>query len=177
VSWILWAVFVIVILFGFVVFRGAPYVPSKRGDVKRALSELYPIGETDTLVDIGSGDGLVLREAAKRGARAIGYELNPLLVVLSRWLSRGNPAVTVYLADFWRVPLPPSTTVVYTFGDSRDIAKMAGKVADAATKLDHPLMFISYGFAVPGMVVVGQVGPHYLYRVEPTVEPLQVDEA
>lgn len=162
-----WIVFLIVILFGFVVFRGAPYVPSKKGDVARALSELYPLGESDTLVDIGSGDGLVLREAARHGAQAIGYELNPLLVVLSRWLSRGYPGVTVYLADFWRAPLPKATTVVYAFGDSRDIAKMAGKVADTAGTIGRPLAFISYGIAVPGLEPVGRVGAHYLYRIEP----------
>jgi SAM-dependent methyltransferase len=173
VSLILWIVLPIVLLFGFVVFRGAPYVPSKRGDLKRALSELYPVGKNDTLVDIGSGDGLVLREAARRGARAVGYELNPVLVVVSRWLSRGNPAVTVYLADFWRAPLPQSTTVVYTFGDSRDIVRMANKVAETAAQAGRPLMFISYGVAVPGLVPVKQVGPHYLYRIE----PLQPEEA
>lgn len=170
---ILWIIFLVVILFGFVVFRGAPYVPSKKGDVARALSELYPIGEADTLVDIGSGDGVVLRAAARRGAKAVGYELNPLLVVLSRWLSRGYPGVIVYLADFWHAPLPESTTVVYTFGDSRDIAKMANKVAETADLLGRPLTFISYGFAVPGRVPVKQLGPHYLYLIE----PLQSDEA
>lgn len=166
-SLILWIILPIIFLFGFVAFRGAPYVPSKKGDVARALSELYPVGEADTLVDIGSGDGLVLREAARRGARAIGYELNPILFVLSRRLSRGNPAVTVYLADFWRVQLPQTTTVVYTFGDSRDIVKMANKVAETAAALGRPLMFISYGIAVPGLEPVKQVGPHYLYKIEP----------
>lgn len=166
-NWIFWIVFLIVILFGFVVFRGAPYVPSKKGDVKRALSDLYPLGEDDTLVDIGSGDGLVLREAAKRGARAVGYELNPILVVVSRWLSRAEPLVTIYFADFWRAPLPQATTVVYTFGDSRDITRMTNKVAETATVLGRPLMFISYGIAVPGLMPVKQLGPHFLYLIEP----------
>jgi hypothetical protein len=173
VNLILWIVLLVVLLFGFVVFRGAPYVPSKKGDVKRALSELYPVGEGDMLVDIGSGDGLVLREAARRGAKAVGYELNPILVFLSRWLSRGNPAVTVYLADFWRVSLPQATTVVYTFGDSRDIVRMANKVAETAAMAGRPLMFISYGIAVPGLIPVKQVGPHHLYKIE----PLQPDGA
>jgi hypothetical protein len=75
--------------------------------------------------------------------------------------------VTVYLADFWRAPLPQSTTVVYTFGDSRDIVRMANKVAETAAQAGRPLMFISYGIAVPGLVPVKQVGPHYLYRIEP----------
>ena len=86
---------IVVLLFGFVVFRGAPYVPSKRRDIKRAFEELYPLDDSDTLVDIGSGDGVVLRMAAKRGAHAVGYELNPILVLVSRWLSRKYTTVTI----------------------------------------------------------------------------------
>jgi len=165
--WLLWGIIGIILLFGFVVFFGAPYVPSKKSDVRRAFRELYPLSEADTLVDIGSGDGLVLRLAAEQGATAVGYELNPVLVVLSRLLCRRYPKIRVYLANFWRVELPLETTVVYTFGDSRDIARMAGKVAAAAEQLNHPLLFISYAVAVPGLTPLKQVGAHFLYRIEP----------
>jgi hypothetical protein len=162
-----WLLLLLVLVFGFVVFFGAPYVPSKKGEVARAFEELYPLGSGDTLVDIGSGDGIILRLAALRGARAVGYELNPLLVLISRWLSRGDKAVTVHCANFWHVSLPPETTVVYTFGDSRDIVRMANKVAEAATELNRPLVFISYAISVPGHTPQRQVGPHFLYRIEP----------
>lgn len=155
------------LLFGFVVFFGAPYVPSKKADVKRAFDELYPLSEKDMLVDIGSGDGIVLRLAAARGARAVGYEINPLLVGISRLLSRSTPAVKVHLASFWSATLPRDTTVVYVFGDSRDIVKMAEKVRQAATELERPLAFISYAIAVPGLTPVNKVGAHYLYEIEP----------
>lgn len=164
---IFWSVLLLIAVFGFVVVFGAPYVPSKKGELARAFDELYPLGPNDTLVDIGSGDGVVLRLAAERGATAVGFELNPLLVVVSRLLSRGNPSVTVRLANFWHATFPPETTVVYTFGDSRDIVKMAEKVASAATELNRPLMFISYAFAVPGLALQGQAGAHFLYRIEP----------
>ncbi len=160
-------VLLIILLFGFVVFFGAPYVPSKKGEAERALNELYPLSPKDTLVDIGSGDGIILRLAAKRGAKAVGYEINPLLVVLSRWLSRRTPEVTVHFASFWSATLPEETTVVYVFGDSRDIAKMARKVEDAATAIGHPLFFISYAITVPERTPVNQVGAHYLYEIEP----------
>jgi hypothetical protein len=165
--WWFWLAAAIVFLFGFVVFRGAPYVPSKKADIKRAFDELYPIGKRDLVVDIGSGDGVVLRQAAIRGAGAVGYELNPLLVLISRWLSRNQPEVRVYLADFWKAQLPARTTVVYTFGESRDIKKMAHKIAGEAKRLKKPLMFISYGFEVPGLVPVKKVGAHYLYHFDP----------
>ena len=168
-----WLLFISVLTFGFVVFRGAPYVPSRKRQLAIAFEDLYPLSSQDTLVDIGSGDGIVLREAAKRGARAIGYELNPVLVLISRLLSRQQPGVTTRLADFWFVSLPTETTVVYVFGESRDIAKMAKKVRDEAQHLQKVLSFISYGFIVPGLEPEKKVGPYYLYRFT----PLHTDEA
>jgi hypothetical protein len=166
-----WIIGAVVLLFGFVVFRGAPYVPSKKDDIKRAFDELYPLKKSDLLVDIGSGDGVVLRQAAARGARAVGYELNPLLVVLSRWFSRKQPTVEIYLADFWSAKLPQQTTVVYTFGESRDIKKMADKIASEAKRLGKPLLFISYAFDVPHLTPIKKVGAHYLYRFDPLHTP------
>lgn len=169
--WLLLAV--IILLYGFVVFFGAPYVPSNRKEVARAFDELYPVGPDDVLVDIGSGDGIVLKLAAERGAAAVGYELNPLLVWISRLLLRAYPRVSVHLANFWRATLPTDTTVVYTFGDSRDIKKMANKVAETAATIGRPLAFISYAIEVPGLKPTKKVGAHFLY----IIEPLQMSEA
>lgn len=166
-------VLVIILLFGFVVFFGAPYVPSKKGEVERAFKELYPLSGEDTLVDIGSGDGVVLRLAARCGAQAVGYEINPLLVIISRWLSRSSPEVKVYFESFWRATLPQETTVVYVFGDSRDIKKMTRKVEESATVIGRPLFFISYAIKVPERAPMKQVGAHYLYKID----PLQRDAA
>lgn len=166
-AFLLWSVAIIVLLFGFVVLRGAPYVPSKRKEIRQAFEELYPLKETDVLVDIGSGDGIVLREASRRKAQAVGYELNPILVLISRWLSRGDKRVKVRCVDFWRTKLPANTTVVYTFGESRDIRKMAGKVEDEATTLNRTIVFISYGFQVPGQHAEKNIGAYYLYRYSP----------
>jgi len=165
--WALGMVAFIVLMFGFVVFRGAPYVPTKKGELRDMFDRAHPLGERDMLVDIGSGDGVVLREAARRGARALGYELNPILVVVSRWLSRGDDRVQIKLADFWWVELPKETTVVYTFGESRDIAKMMRKVASESDRLHKPLVFISYGFAVPHRTPLKSYGAYYIYKVTP----------
>lgn len=168
-----WTGFLLVLLFGFVVFRGAPYVPSKKRDIQKAFDELYPLRASDMLVDIGSGDGIVLREAARRGASAVGYELNPVLVILSRLLSRKYSGVKVYMADFWRTKFPQSTTVVYTFGDARDIERMAAKVAAESVRLKRELYLVSYGFSLKDTPPEKRVGAHYLYRFS----PLQSDQA
>ncbi len=163
----LWIAFGIIFAVGFVAFTGAPYVPSKRRDVRRALTELYPLSDKDVLIDIGSGDGIVLREASRLGAKAIGYEIHPVLVAISRLLSRNDERVTTKLANFWSVDLPRATTVVYTFGEGRDITKMYQKVQSEAERLGHSIAFITYGFDVPGIKPQLSVGAHHLYTIEP----------
>ncbi|HEU5187306.1 MAG TPA: hypothetical protein VFT87_02260, partial [Candidatus Saccharimonadales bacterium] len=66
---------IVFICFGLVVFRGAPYVPTHKRAIKKMLQEL-PLKEGDLMVDVGSGDGVVLKTAAEQGLRAIGYEIN-----------------------------------------------------------------------------------------------------
>ena len=165
-----WLVFVAIVSIGFVAFTGAPYVPSKRRDVRVAFTELYSLSSADVLVDIGSGDGVVLREARAYGAQAIGYEIHPVLVAIARFLSRRDPGVRVHLANFWQTTIPQETTVVYTFGDARDIARMYNKVQAEATRIGRTLQFITYGFDVPGIAPAKAVGAHYLYTVAPLQE-------
>jgi len=170
---IFWIFASVVLAFGFVVFWGAPYVPSKKKDLARALDELFPVGDKDVLVDIGSGDGVVLRAAAKRGARAIGYELNPILVVLANWLSRGQTGVKSYVANFWHIELPPETTIIYVFAVSRDIEKLARKLEQEATRLNQILKVITYGCEIPEKKAIATAGAHNLYEFT----PLQVTKA
>lgn len=158
----------LILAFGFVVFFGAPYVPSHRKQVQRALTELYALKPVDMLVDAGSGDGVVLRVAARLGAQAIGYELNPLLVVLSRLLAGAQRSlIHVRLANFWHVSLPNETTVVYIFSVSRDVPKMTRKMQTEANRLGRPLSLITYGMMIGGREPLRQVGAHYLYTFSP----------
>jgi SAM-dependent methyltransferase len=163
----LWLLAGIVLLFGFVVFVGAPYVPSKRRELEGALSELYNLSAKDMLVDIGSGDGIVLRVAAKKGAYAVGYELNPALVFISRFLSRRFKRVHVHIANLWKVHFPEETTVVYVFAVQRDIEKIARKLQREADRLGKPLSVISYGCIIPHMTALRSLGAHHLYTFPP----------
>ncbi len=98
---------------------------------------------------------------------AVGYEIHPVLVWISRWLSRRDPRVSIRLANFWRVPLPDNTTVVYTFGEQRDIDKMYARVQSEVTRIGRPVAFISYAFEVTGVTDGKTEGAHYLYTVKP----------
>jgi SAM-dependent methyltransferase len=158
---------IIVLVFGFVVFRGAPYIPSQKKYIKLAFHELYRLTGQDVLVDIGSGDGVVLREASKKGARAIGFELNPILVFISRFMSRGDKRVSVYLADFWLAHLPGDTTVVYTFSVGRDMRKMMKWIQKETNRINRPISFISFGFGFKNREANKVVQPYYLYVFHP----------
>lgn len=161
--WFWLAVIVLLPTFGLVVFRGAPYVPTRKMYIKQALTELYPISGRDVLVDIGSGDGVVLREASKRGARAIGYEINPILVLISRLLSRKDKNVEVRLADFWLSSLPDDVSVVYVFAVSRDINKIRKMMQNEANRLNREFHLITYGSAFNDLKSIKNVGAYNLY--------------
>jgi SAM-dependent methyltransferase len=160
----------LVLMFGFVVAFGAPYVPSKRREVRDAFEKLYPLGPGDVVVDIGSGDGVVLRVAAKFGAHAVGYEINPILVLISRIVSARYEGIEVRLADLFRSTFPDDTTVVYMFSESRDIKRMFKKVEREATRLGRPLSVISYGFQNTQYELKGELGAHFMYVVGPAAK-------
>jgi len=57
-----------------------PYVPTPQAVVERML-ELAQVKAGETVIDLGSGDGRIMIEAAKKyGARGFGVEIDPLLV-------------------------------------------------------------------------------------------------
>lgn len=157
----------LVVMFGFVVFRGAPYVPSHSVEVKRAFEQLYKLNKNSVLVDVGSGDGIILRLAAERGAKAIGIELNPLLVLFSRLRSLGNDKISVRFGDFWLHSLPDDTTVVYAFSVSRDQKKLALKLQREADRLQRPLDLLTYGAGLKDIELLKSHRGHKLYQFIP----------
>ncbi len=50
----------------------------------QAMLDLAKVTPEDYVMDLGSGDGRIVIAAAKRGARAVGFEFNPDMVALSR---------------------------------------------------------------------------------------------
>lgn len=106
-------------------FRGAPWVPTKNGDVERFLhlAELKPGA---VVYDLGCGDGRIVRAAANVGAQATGFEVSilPYLMALVRLI--GSPA-RVRFRDFWRVNLSDAD-VIYFFLMPAIVEKMKVKL-------------------------------------------------
>lgn len=122
-------------------FIGAPYVPVRRVALKKTFDSLK-IGPGDALVDLGAGDGGVLIEATRRGAKAIGYELSPIMWVIAR--ARG---ATVYLRNFFSMALPADTTVVYVFLMPKAMPRLLKYLQQQ--KLPHAKYLVCYTFGLP----------------------------
>ncbi|MGH7218616.1 MAG: class I SAM-dependent methyltransferase [Candidatus Microsaccharimonas sp.] len=157
----------VVVLIGVSVFFGAPYVPSHKRDVRRLFQKFTPISESDTILDLGSGDGVVLREASRHGARAIGYEIHPLFVLIARWLSWGDANIRVQWANAWTAPFPRGVTLVYAFAVGRDGKRLTAKVQHEADILKKPLTLVCYGNALPGRIPERSFEAYHLYIFHP----------
>ncbi|RLG10815.1 SAM-dependent methyltransferase [Candidatus Pacearchaeota archaeon] len=86
-SWILLTLFffflILCIFFAFPWIYGAPFEPTSNKKLKQII-KLANIKKSEKAVDLGSGDGRIVIEIAKKGAEAHGFEINPFLVFLSR---------------------------------------------------------------------------------------------
>lgn len=144
---ILWTLAgIIFVCFVFVVAFGAPFLPTHKPQIQVAF-ELLNLKKSQTLIELGSGDGRVLREAAKRGIKVIGYELNPLLVAYSyvaTWRYRKN--VTIVWGNFWHKKLPASDAI-FVFLLKPYMAKLDAKIEREANK---PQKLVSYAFTIKG---------------------------
>merc|ERR1719512_135928 len=122
------------------------------------------------LVDFGSGDGRLVAGAASHGMQAVGYELNPYLILLSRLRFRKVLA---------NVPAPGSGKILWANAwdaDLRDVdvVTLYGRPGDgfmerAAAKCEAELppnaAVVSHYFDIPGWeVCVPSVGPQDLAR-------------
>ncbi len=160
---LVWIVGFIIACFLVVVFRGAPYVPTHRKSVRRGL-DMLDLAKGGTIIDLGSGDGVVLKLAAERGYKAIGYEANPILCVISYfrcWQYRD--LVSVRWRDFWLAPLPKETDAVFVFLAGPYLRQLNGKL-ERERNPKKPLKVISYGFEIPGKKPVAQDQALLLYE-------------
>ena len=130
----------------FPITQGAMFHPSARVRVKTFLDHT-PMMSNELLVDIGCGDGRVLREAKRRyGIRALGFEVNPLAYALARLRTAGMEGIEVRLRNFWNVNIRDADVVFcYLFPDVME--RLAGKLE---AELRPGTRVVSCNFALPG---------------------------
>lgn len=158
--WLLWLLIIVIGLFALGAILGAPYVPtlSKSADDLLDMIDLKPGAK---IIDLGSGDGAFALQAAKRGYHVIGYEINPILVLIARMRTRKyNKQVKIYLRDFWRIQLP-EVDAIYVFLIERYMQKLADKFQNEVTT---PTLVVSHVFALPGAKPVAQNKSTFVYK-------------
>jgi SAM-dependent methyltransferase len=159
----LWFVFsAAVLMFGFVVLFGAPYLPTLKKQISVAF-ELLDLRPGQTLLELGCGDGRVLKAAAERGLNVVGYELNPILALAARlhtW--RYRKQVKIIWGNYWRAGWPEAHGI-FVFLLDPYMEKLNKKIIQECSK---PVNLVSFAFKIPGRPITKEKDGLYLYRYE-----------
>ena len=126
--------------------QGAMYTSTGRVKIRKAL-DAVTMKRGELLVDIGCGDGRVLRAARKRyGVSCLGFEINPIAFAKARLLSMGKKGVEIRCRNFWKADLGKADIVsCYLFPDvMRRLGAKLGKELASGARV------ISFNFPIPG---------------------------
>jgi hypothetical protein len=163
---LLWTIFAITMLFLFARYFGgmgigAPYLPVRKQDIEAAF-KLVDLGSQDVVIDLGSGDGRLLVESANRGARVIGYELNPILCAISMFrLRRFRSQAEVHRRNLLSADVSQAT-VIFIFGFAWIMPLVADQLKKEARR---EVKIISFAYELPGFVEIKKEGIARLYRI------------
>lgn len=140
---------------------GGPFVPSNKGAVE-AMVNLAKLRPGQTVIDAGSGDGRVLFEAAKQGAKCVGLEINPYLVLYTRIRAFFGPyrgMITVFWKNLWAAELSRADVVfVYLIPWKMDV--LAEKLKK---ELKPGTLVISNSFIFPRWKIIRKDPAHHIY--------------
>ncbi|MEK7473613.1 MAG: hypothetical protein AAB668_02720 [Patescibacteria group bacterium] len=140
---------------------GAPWLPVRKQDIEAAF-RLVDVGPDDVVIDLGSGDGRLLVEAAKRGARVVGYELNPFMAWLSRVrLKSFKDHAIIHRTNLLRADVSHAT-VIFIFGMGTIMSAVEKKLRREARP---DVRIVSFAFELPGRTYEKKDGIALLYRL------------
>lgn len=147
-------------------YFGAPFTKSSKSEIQ-TMFDLAQIKKGETIIDLGSGDGTILIEAAKRGAKAIGIELNPFLVWYSRVRVRllgYEEKVSVKWGNFTKFSLKTADAVFLYL-----LPKTLDKFQEKLTReLKVGARIISNGAKLKGWKIEKEKDNVFLYRNLPS---------
>lgn len=143
--------------------KGAPYVRSSRKKID-AMIEAANIQPGETILDLGSGDGTLLLEAGRRGARGVGFDINPFLVWYSRMRAKFSGLegrVEIFRKDF-RTSCLKDADVIFLYLWPETLEKLQAKLA---SELKPETRVISNAFPIPGWKTQEAKNGIFIYRV------------
>lgn len=151
--------FLLALVFMVSSISGAPWVPARAFDIEALLDDVK-LKKSEVFFELGCGDGRLVKAAARRGARATGYELNPLLFVVA-WLRCINqPGASIRLGNLWDVDLRPAD-VVMVFLVPRTMPRLHRK---AQQELRSSARLVSYIFPIVGKKAIYHSKSWYIYK-------------
>ncbi len=155
----------IVLLFASAVGFGAPFLPTLRKRVEDAV-DLLDLQPGQTMLELGSGDGRLLKAAAKRGIYGIGYEINPLVYLYSKIICfPERKYIKIYLKNYWKADLPKADGV-YVFLLQPYMAKLHKFLVEYLKKHNKTsIPLVSFGFFIEGKKPIKDENGMLLYKI------------
>jgi hypothetical protein len=155
--------FLVVFLFLFPLGRGAVYAASPPDKVN-LIAELSGASAGERAADLGSGDGRIVIALARRGAEAHGFEINPVLVLLSRRAVRRaglSGRAVIHWRSFWGADLS-RFDVLTLFQGSFIMRRLEKKIR---REMPAGARVISDYWGFPSLVPDRRIGTVYRYRL------------
>lgn len=143
------------------VFFGAPFVPTDRRNVERMIAALA-LKPEEKFADLGAGDGRLVVAAARAGARAEGWEINPYLWLAAKyniWRSGLGARAKMHLGSYWWEKFH-DTGAISLFLINTQMARMEKKLLD---ELPAGSRVVSYAFKFPGWQPSSSANGVHLY--------------
>ncbi|MFA6426824.1 MAG: hypothetical protein WCW16_00050 [Candidatus Magasanikbacteria bacterium] len=146
----------------YAMIKGAPFLPTSSQHVREMIDMANP-QKGEYLIDLGSGDGRILFQAARTGCSSLGVEMNPLLYWWSsirRKISNVHN-VEIRRQDLWKTDVSRADIVSLFF--------IAPKMDRLRMKLQKEMKsgsrVVSYGFKFPNWQPELKHGSIYLYKI------------
>lgn len=155
------AILFVFFLYIFDIFLPAPYVATK-SEVVEKMVKVAQIKQGDRVLDLGSGDGRLIIEAAKLGAEATGIEKNPSLVLFSKIKAKiARVKVKILWGDITNYDLQNSD-IIFLYLNAKMLSKLAPKIAKEAKK---GTKIVSNTYEIPNFEYVGKFDNVFLYKL------------
>lgn len=141
---------VIVFLITMILASAAPWLPTRRKDMARILA-LAKIKPDEIFYDLGCGDGRLITEAARAGAKATGFDISLMSFLMTRIriiAERSNAKAR--FKNFFRQDLSKAD-IVYLFLTPPAMPAVEKKLK---TELKNGTRVISYAFSIPGLELI-----------------------
>jgi len=142
------------------IFTGAPFATTGKRHIHDALT-LTTLKPEDVFVDLGSGDGRVVFEAAKTGAQCVGVEINPALYWASLLKAWGKKNIFFKRKNFWNVDLS-DVDVLFIYFIPEKMERLRKKIE---REMKSGSRVLSHGFQFPSWQYNKKNGKIYLYNV------------